>query len=374
MKLLDDRNKRVRKPRTLHDAELHTHMAVELSRIEASLPITSLEKVNSEICAATLQQLSQSYGFLTDAIFSYLTDYHDGKAKGTVMRSKFVPYPEDRNTRIKMEDALVIYDKFSRFCRKAGITNPMQRKNLLDEIRGLRVADRFPRFATIGIIQLVRDNKTGLVQRFAFREFSFISYEFETRPLSRMNNLMNVKGDPARAISMIKLQLNYELFKSALIRGRRSGTRGYIVLPDKLEMKLRGTVKTHKSELEIFCKQQGFYYLSGRGYTKAIRSLFNMLARETSWLKDDDGVMSIKRPIRKLAATCCENTFSRGDPRGEFKRRWAVEVLTYGLEVMKLLFQDGVRFIEIVSYSFTRDHMVVRMRHHDGGGDEPQPD
>ena len=176
------------------------------------------------------------------------------------------------------------------------------------------------------------------------------------------------------AISTIKLQLNYELFKAALVDKRGSGTRGYILLPDQLEMKLRDTVQSHKEELGAFCKAKGFYYLKGTGYTWTIRPLFNMLARETRNRKDDNGFIMVKKLIRKIAAACCKSAFNGGDLHGEFKRSLAVELLTFALEVMKYMFLDGVRFIEIADYNFTKDHLIVRMRHLGGGRDGPQPD
>lgn len=367
-----ERNKQIRKPWALNDAELNTSIALELTRIENSLPTDSLAKINSEISAATLQQLSLSYAFLMDGILSYLADLREGKAQGTVMRTKFVAYPEDQATEIKMDDVIVIRDKFSRFCRKAGITNSMQRKGLLDEIRGLRKGDQFPRFSTIGITQIVRDKKSKQVQRIAFREMSFLSYEFETKPLSRVENLLNVRGDSTMAISTIKLQLNYELFKAALIDKRGSGTRGYISLPDQLEMKLRDTVQSHKEELGAFCKAKGFYYLKGTGYTWTIRPLVNMLAREKRVRKDDNGFIMVKKLIRKIAAACCESAFNGGDLNGEFKRRLAVEQMTFALEVMKFMFQDGEQFLEIAEYIFTRDYLTIKMKKHGGGKIGPQ--
>ena len=348
-------------------------MAMELARIESSLPSDSLAKINSEISAATLQRLSQSYGYLMDGILAYLADYNAGEARGKVMIGKFVPCLEDRDNMIRMDDVIVINDSFNNFCHKAGLANPMQRQALINEIRGVRKGQTFPGFSTIGITQLVRNKENGELKMFAFRQLSFLDYEITTKPMSRVENLRNVKGDPTRGISKIKLQLNHELFKAALIRKRGSGTRGYIMLPEKLESKLRNTARSHKADLQAFCKAQGFYYNKGTGYTKATRSLFNMLSRETAWRRDRDGFMVVKKPIRNVAAACCEKTFCGGDPNGEFRRRWAVEVLTFALEVMKLLFQDGVRSIEIADYNFTKDHMIVRMRHYGGGGDGPQP-
>jgi len=364
--------KPVRKPKTFHDAELNTAMSIELLKQEYPLLSSTFEELNERFNAATLQRLSSSYGYLTDAIFSYLRDYSEGKADGTVWLAKFEPIPEDRAKGIEMEEVIVICDKFKNFCKRAGILNSMQRKTLLDEIRGIRKGQRFSGFSTIGLSQVIRDKKTHKVIDFAFREYSFLSYEIKTELTSKLKNLRNLKGNPTKAISKVKLQLNYEIFKPALINQRGSGTRGHYFLPDRLEMWLRRTVKSHKKELQAFCKNNGYYYLKGTGYPKTIRPFFNYLIRETIWKKDENGFMEVKKPIKKIAAVCCEGAFVNTAKGIVFNKMLAVELLTHALEVLKYMFIDGIKFIEISDYHIDNEYLVVRMRHQQKETYEPQ--
>ena len=205
-----------------------------------------------------------------------------------------------------------------------------------------------------------------------------MAYQFTSVRVSKLKNLLNVKK--ADAIERVRLEINKNIFDAALIPGKNTGTKGYHLYPAKLERALKDTVQKHSAELRAFCTSANYSHVKGGKYTSAIRPLFNLLIREVTGLQvhiDGQNYLPVMKPIKTYAQTCCESTFytKRGDK--QFKRQMAVEHLTYALEVLKLLWADGLQRLEIKDYCFTDTHLKITLRNHFGSkkaGLEALPD
>jgi hypothetical protein len=355
-KEITQRKQRVRKPRTLHDSEIHTGTyLINLKENEQSLfqNIYSEEDLKNLIDIKNFIQLSNCYGFLTDAILSYLRLYADDRATGIVSMGKYVP--DDPKDAMELDDIITIKDSFSNFCNHAGVTNHNQKSLLLKEIKNNH-------FSQIGITNLNLKKSD-----FSFTSASFLTYKFTYKECSKLKNLKNINH--VEAIDTIKLTLNKNIFQAALIKNKKSKTRGFYLYPEFLERWLRQTVKEHKDELIQYCRENNFKYLKGGDYTNSIRPLFNLLIREERGqpvVIDGITYQRFYPKIKTYASSCCEFAFFTVKKTGKqkFKKARAIENLKYAFKVLQFLYEDGTKRILIKNFQFIDDKIIVDILNH----------
>jgi len=350
------RKQRVRKPRTLHDSEIHTGTyLINLKDNEQSLfqNACSEEEIKILLDVKNFMQLSNSYGFLTDAILSYLRLYSEGKAKGKVSMGNYVP--EDPDDEMELDDIIIINDTFSNFCKHAGVADSRQKYSLLKEIENNK-------FSHLGLSNINIKKKD-----FTLSKASFLTYKFTYKECSKLKNLKNI--DHVEAINTIKLSLNKNIFQAALIKNKKSETRGFYFYPEYLEKWLRQTVKKHKNELIDYCSENNFKYLKGGDYTNSIRPLFNLLIREERGHRAIIDGITYQRffpKIKKYASSCCEFSFFNDKKTGKqkFKKAQAIENLKYAFKVLQYFYNDGTKRILIKNYQFIDDKIIIDLINH----------
>lgn len=344
-----EKKKTVKKPRTLHNSELDTPTyLMEVFKEKSELLNGYSEKdVEDYIELHNLCMLSNSYGFLTDAILRYIRDYVDGKTKCVAVGISTTDNPD-----IKKEDVLIIEDSFNNFCKMAGTIDHNQKQILIEEIEKNK-------FSMIGLVNL----NVNKIDRTQFTKENFLTYKFTYKPCVQLKNLKNV--DKTEAIDTIRIEFNKRIFTSILKKGKTK-TKGYYLIPQNLEKWLRQTVSNHKDQLIQFSQHTNLKYIKGGDYTKTIRPMFNLLVRELGQPVQKDGELlyQITKPIETYAKQCCERAFfiDKSNGKKKFNKKLAIESMAYALETLKYLYQDGIEQLNIKNYSFTSDNIIIEIK------------
>ena len=127
----------VKKPKALQDSEAATVTAImNWHDMTPSLFNCTLQELQTFCDQSNFAQLANSYGFLTDAILLYLKRFTDQKTTA-VSIGRFTPTAGNMNT--KLDEIIIIDDTMQNFCAAAGITNPKERRQLIEEIKSQQV-------------------------------------------------------------------------------------------------------------------------------------------------------------------------------------------------------------------------------------------